>query len=338
MTEFDLKERIGYIQNLWHELFRKFEMETFTPNPTIPVLYHYTDLVGLNGILENNCVWASNINFINDSTEYIYGVEIFKEAVELVKKNIKNEYLYEILKEISGKKDIIKDNVFCISFCENNDLLSQWRGYSNSGGVAIGFENSFLSYARSFIENKCTMSMSSKPCKVFYGNSKGIQVFGELIMLIDNFITENAEIETMRKNKVIDYILLSAVSELAPLFKNEAFQEENEWRIVVCLDEANVLFPYIDFIKFRPRGDILLPYICLFASNLRTENDANQSKEGESRISKPQYNEHTMLPIKEIIIGPSSNKEITKTSIEYYLNSKEIDNILVKASSIPFRN
>jgi hypothetical protein len=36
-------------------------------------------------------------------------------------------------------------NICAVSFCERDDLLSQWRGYSTAGGgVSIGFRSKYL--------------------------------------------------------------------------------------------------------------------------------------------------------------------------------------------------
>ena len=35
-------------------------------------LYHYTKCNGVNGILENNCFWATKSDFLNDPKEFSY--------------------------------------------------------------------------------------------------------------------------------------------------------------------------------------------------------------------------------------------------------------------------
>ena len=43
------------------------------------VLYHYTSLSGLLGIIENKCIWASDIRYLNDSNEFSYTIELASE-------------------------------------------------------------------------------------------------------------------------------------------------------------------------------------------------------------------------------------------------------------------
>ncbi len=44
-------------------------------------LWHYTDAGGLQGILRTETLWASDPRFLNDATEFNYGLEVAEEAV-----------------------------------------------------------------------------------------------------------------------------------------------------------------------------------------------------------------------------------------------------------------
>lgn len=55
--------RSAYID--WELAFRKKNNAIFRSSLTRN-LYHYTNIDGLIGILGSNCLWASNVNFIND--------------------------------------------------------------------------------------------------------------------------------------------------------------------------------------------------------------------------------------------------------------------------------
>ncbi len=44
-------------------------------------LYHYTDKLGLEGILENQTLWATNYQFLNDASELVHFKEQFKEIL-----------------------------------------------------------------------------------------------------------------------------------------------------------------------------------------------------------------------------------------------------------------
>ena len=41
------------------------------------ILYHYTTAEGLRGIIEDKAIWASDYRFLNDATEFEYGMSLF---------------------------------------------------------------------------------------------------------------------------------------------------------------------------------------------------------------------------------------------------------------------
>jgi hypothetical protein len=137
------------------------------------LVYHYTTAAGLKGIIENRCIWATNINFLNDISEYHHGVEIVREEIK--------EYEVEPEKLLAANveptsltrwmaKSIVTGNIerqlaeidyslwtFATSFFDSpkdsteaitpdpGDVLEQWRAYSrDSVAFSIGFNKSAL--------------------------------------------------------------------------------------------------------------------------------------------------------------------------------------------------
>jgi len=50
---------------------------------TIPKhLYHYTSQKGLLGILQSKKLWMTNILYLNDSSEFLYTVDLVKTELE----------------------------------------------------------------------------------------------------------------------------------------------------------------------------------------------------------------------------------------------------------------
>ncbi len=110
-------------------------------------LYHYTGLEGLKGILENDCLWATDAFKSNDSTEIQWGLEILEK--KLIKAGIGEHdvkiFISSIWKAINEKakgffltcfSGVIKNG-----YREDHGVLSQWRGY---GSYAIKFEQKKL--------------------------------------------------------------------------------------------------------------------------------------------------------------------------------------------------
>ena len=64
IREIEGKNEMANCQELWLELM---------PQPTqLPggLLYHYTSLEALKAIVESKCFWATNVRFLNDSSEF----------------------------------------------------------------------------------------------------------------------------------------------------------------------------------------------------------------------------------------------------------------------------
>jgi hypothetical protein len=47
--------------------------------------YHYTTSAGIHGILKTKSFWATDYRFLNDATEFHYGLEIFDRILQVEK-------------------------------------------------------------------------------------------------------------------------------------------------------------------------------------------------------------------------------------------------------------
>lgn len=98
-------------------------------------LYHYTNLVGLKAIVENQCFFSSNSAYLNDKKEYYYGIDLFKKCVEEIKKTIKDENELNIINAIQKElNDKLISCHYVTCFSLEGDLLSQWRAYEDVMG------------------------------------------------------------------------------------------------------------------------------------------------------------------------------------------------------------
>lgn len=116
--------------------------------PLKGALYHYSTADGLKGIIEKNELWASSAYFLNDSTEITYGCGLVAEVLgNWILKNPRPETSLALdfaqkLRQWFGE-ELLKGNViepiYLACFCEDDNLLSQWRTYGQSGGYSLGF-------------------------------------------------------------------------------------------------------------------------------------------------------------------------------------------------------
>ena len=111
------------------------------------MLYHYTNIKGLDGMLKSKCLWLVSSQSMSDITDRFYG-NLFA-TVALLKSDDQD---IKLLREHLTAQDIIDINMqtfevdfYSASFCNrsNNDYL--WENYADSNkGVCLAFDDSFL--------------------------------------------------------------------------------------------------------------------------------------------------------------------------------------------------
>jgi hypothetical protein len=128
---------------------------------TPSVLYHYTDALGLLGILDRCGLWATDVAFLNDREELAYGKdaviqELRRRAEEIdpggvagvndadgSRAMIAHSTASELERMFNAGTDL-HQRVYVSCFCDHPDLLSQWRAYGRGRGYAIGFHTDRL--------------------------------------------------------------------------------------------------------------------------------------------------------------------------------------------------
>jgi len=138
------------------------------------LFYHYTNPAGLLGIFQSASLWATHFRFLNDVTEFEYGIEtIFKvleeylETQELKDSEIKLITQVFLLQKSLEEKNF---NAYIACFCTNGDLLSQWRGYAGSSGYAIGFTGDIFN-DKDYVDNiEKNTNVRWEFGKVYYGS------------------------------------------------------------------------------------------------------------------------------------------------------------------------
>jgi len=139
------------------------------------MLYHYTSLEGLIGILKSQSIWASHCEFLNDSNEFHHALSFAKSHSGNI--FMENDYLSAFgwgMRHALEKMD--RHDIYVSSFSENPDLLSQWRGYCPQGsGVCIGFD-------KNSIEQYCA-GKDYKLSKCLYDHATQKRHISELVSL-----------------------------------------------------------------------------------------------------------------------------------------------------------
>lgn len=99
-------------------------------DPTVTELFHYTDLGGLKGIIADGDLWLTHLRFSNDNEELIHGKNIVRTVLDerIQSAPADRQGCLKRLKDLLDQP--VADGVYICCFCEKNNLLSQWRGYS----------------------------------------------------------------------------------------------------------------------------------------------------------------------------------------------------------------
>jgi hypothetical protein len=186
-----------------------------------PPLYHYTDLAGLTGMSENKTLRMTNVRYMNDTEEFIYGLKFVRDFIA----NNYDKSLGKFLNDPELKYQEIPP-LFSFSLSENKDLLSQWRGYCPNGGYSISFDEQLL---KVFIKKN---SLRIERCRYDIDDIEDY-IIKEIVRITPESYYE--KLKSPFYNKVLErmpYDLVRSVFQKIPFIKHNGFHEEKEWRIV----------------------------------------------------------------------------------------------------------
>jgi hypothetical protein len=267
-------------------------------------LYHYTDLSGLQGILQHDDLWLTHSRYLNDDEEITHGYRIVKEVIEEQRAGATPDRLqfldglFELVKEPS------EEGVYICSFCLDDNLLSQWRGYGANGmGVSLKFDPSGFSYITGPDSPKNGLM---RLWKVFYPAATQKNIIAEAIRFALSYGAADRTPQE-RASQAAD-----AIQFFIPTFKNEGFIEEKECRLIFT--------PSPDFSghpRFRVARGMLIPYYSL------------------KELTGSAYAQRK-LPLTGIRVGPSANKRLNVESTKMVLAQTAYP-VEVESSQTSFR-
>jgi hypothetical protein len=267
------------------------------------LLFHYTSASGLIGIFDTKSIWATRIQYLNDFSEFKHAQELTIEAIRShIKLNdlSKKHFICMAVGEYISRLD---PYLYISCFSEEQDLLSQWRSYCPPNlGYSLSFETSTL------IELATAQNYILKPCLYDIDIQKDI-INSYVNTLLDDFIQrmpEQHDATQFTQENMNPYV--SMFLDFAPYFKNPAFQEEREWRLVTKMP------PNESDTKLRVGKSCLIPY-----------------KQFHLPLNTSTH------PIYNIIVGPTPDMELASNSIQYLVRNTP-KSISWRNSQIPYRN
>lgn len=268
--------------------------------------YHYTDAAGLLGIITSSRLWATDIRFLNDPSEGRFLPETILKlmAGKASGTSVREKEVIEGIR-VKLNNPRAKGSTFSVSFCEEGDLLSQWRGYGSFGvGYAIGLD----------LQRAPHMQLGAH-YDVQYGEDGLDAVTADLLDIYVQAVNASpGMIETWSEEAA------TLLQYLAWSFKDPSYSEEKESRIIAGYSKrGDYLFKQEAPLRFRVRGSDIIPYIPLALDLMR---------EGDS-VPK--------APIKRIVVGPGVDYERNASSIAQLLDENGYAGVEIMQSSIPFR-
>ena len=279
------------------------------------ILYHYTSLAGLQGMVATGLVWLTDLAYLNDALEMQVAIDRIEECTKAASMGL-SELGKELLRRasVSVSPTASDTGYYVACFCTDGDLLSQWRAYGAGGeGCSMGF-NAKVMGVGSMVESG-RFSVRRVIYEPDLQRSLVKRVIDETLKSLAR-IANNRSVAELDANTTLpaySAFLSEHLREFLFTFKHETFAEENEWRLVYEFSRDE----NIKDLKFRGAKGFMVPYM---------ELPLNPSKEG----APP-------LPLVEVVHGPTLHPKLTKKAIGLFLDRHNYDFVEVRGSNVPLR-
>ncbi|MCY8932519.1 DUF2971 domain-containing protein [Bacillus atrophaeus] len=290
----------------------------------IELLFHYTNINGLEGILKYNQFWVSHAHFLNDKTEINYTLNLSNEVFEEYCGNLSEEECWifsnEGYKEKHDKEEIIEHlrdlynvvvndvfhqpryRIYALSFCINSDSNLLWSNYSNNDGYSIQINYpKFKNYLKEKFKYKDYVHSGY----VIYDKKVQKKLIEDLLKtllgIVRNLLKPNLELEKVLLG------VYSILSQYSIFFKDECFSQEEEFRIAMVFEDN------FDDYSCRISNGAFIPYI-----EVHFEKDC----------------------VEGITVGPKNNMDITINGLKHFLKLNKYNDIQdekILKSRIPYR-
>ncbi len=208
-----------------------------------------------------------------------------------------NELATQLLSKIENE---FVHSSFVTSFCDDGDLLGQWRGYG--GGVSIAFDAKALNAA---------CGAQTTLVKVMYEPEGQVEILDSMI------ISGSSWLSAKKGEKDFEFFKDEILKRLQVYFenisaqmKNASFRDEREWRLLTTRPLGDLNAP--PEVHFRAREKAISPYVELNPVNGK-------------------------LPIRGIILSPNCHSTAS-ACFEAMLAKHGYEDAFVNFSEIPYRD
>ncbi len=219
----------------------------------VRLVYHYTTLDVLRLLTQRDadfiCTYCASMN---DKAEVATGLRVLEKLFQK-HPGAATDITIPQLKEIVADPEYAP---WSMSFSSNGDSLNQWIAYTDeqTGGVAVGFDIAHIN-KRIHINTSSRSMMFLAPCLYERSHEKEIEdfflfLFGEYKKHL--FTIGHEKMPLIAQNRANQYISFLLAIIFTSIIKDESFQSEHEWRLVLHPLEAEKVRDCL-FVGGKPR-------------------------------------------------------------------------------------
>ena len=228
-------------------------------------IHHYCGVEAFRKILARKRLWVSDAYYMNDYLEHKLILNKAVKRLNSLATGPKNGEFYGKLAQSLTNPLLTSFHPYVCCFSGKDDLLSQWRAYSDDGaGFAIGFSTKRLDLHFESAHNKW---MGVQIVKVEYDADKQDELLDKEIEQRLARYLELCVKPGFDEGRCIAHAH-ACLWELATKCKGKGFAEEDEYRMVTCVtpiaivDKPGGQVAEIDASKmsFRVSGKRIVPF------------------------------------------------------------------------------
>jgi hypothetical protein len=253
--------------------------------PVSGPLHHYTSVDALLSIIKTKSLWATNVRYLNDSSESELGLSVMREIAEEARKTAADldaqilEYAIDWLD--SGRLD--NAAVYVLSFSAAHNQLGQWRGYTRYGqGICLSIDAGLL------VQRMQAQGWTFQNCR--YKRTSQLTWAEAILARVRREAATRVVGAGGYSRTDFDSVVQSCLSDLlqvAATIKHESFEQEQEVRFIsplINIDDHRV--------GYRPGRTKRIPYV-----EFRLADDAEK------------------VALQEVMIGPGPNQAFVRASV-----------------------
>lgn len=263
-------------------------------------------------ILKNKKIWLSGINNLNDHQEVEWTIRKIFSAL----KKLEAKFPLVDIERLWNQIQQSRATPYVCSFSSEGDLLSQWRAYARDGtGVAIGFNADYFPNSGKLPHLSASLDNSITTLPVIYTEA-------EQESFIDASLTKCLKALKGKDDDEKSSILAGAAYELngqSTIYKNPAFAEEKEWRII----HIPFITGNLDTNETKVQLAISEMHHRVSAERIITYFEYDFAKAGD------------LLPVVELVLGPKCS--ISSYDLSLFLTVNGFQYLLPRKSAATYR-